>query len=63
MTAHSVGWDDLTCLVVDGGGWDSRAVDLPDELKLRNEQALAVFIAVQNELQEYWRAAAPEQAE
>lgn len=60
MTVHSVGLEELTCLVVDDGGWDSRDLDIPDELVFRNDQAAAVFIAVQKEILEYWKAAKPE---
>lgn len=63
MTVRTVGLEDFTYLVIDEPGWDSKKVDVPDELVLRNAQALAVFNAVQDEVMEYWRAARPESAD
>jgi hypothetical protein len=57
VTTHSIGWEELTYLAVDGTSWDNREVDLPDELVLRNERALAVLKTAQAEILEYWRAA------
>jgi hypothetical protein len=52
MNKRFVALDDFSFWVIDERGWSTyEDVELPDDLVLRNQQASAVFNAVQGEIE------------